>query len=150
MRKYYQVLLLVTAVISVISLLIYRHEYNRLHYVLEVFNYFGDPEQKLSSNCSEFLLNKKLDLHLDEPQSSWQRLTSDLFVYSAYDVEDGKIEGIGYGRVANFQKFTCHVQFDELVQQSAGELSFEAIKVIFHLCLQIFIKKVLNNFQFLF
>lgn len=131
MRKYYQALLLVTAVISVISLLIYRHEYNRLRYVLEVFNYFGNPGQKLSSNCSELLRNKKLDLHLDEPHSSWQRLTSDLFVFSAYDVDDGRVEGIGYGRVANFQRFTCHVQFDDQLHQSTGQLSVEAIKVSF-------------------
>ncbi|XP_049825121.1 uncharacterized protein LOC126266006 [Aethina tumida] len=43
MKKYHQLFLLIVSISSLSLFLIYRHEYNRLHYILEVFNFFGQP-----------------------------------------------------------------------------------------------------------
>jgi hypothetical protein len=43
MRKYQQLLIGALGLISFICFLIYKHEYDRLRYVLENLNVFGNP-----------------------------------------------------------------------------------------------------------
>ena len=118
MRKYYRAILLITAVISLISLLFYRHEYNRLRYVLEVVNYFGQPNQEGSL--------KKTTLGLNEPLSSWQRLDDDLYVYTSYVINKGKIQTISYGQLNNLN-LNCFIFFEDLLTPIPGIFSFSVI-----------------------
>lgn len=129
MRKYYQAALFVTAVISLISLLFYRHEYYKLRYVLEVFNYFGKPYQEgIKINCSrETPEIKRININLNEPLSSWQRLDDDLYVYSSFVTNDKKIQTISYGKLNN-PSLDCNVFFDDLLTPIPGIFSFSIIE----------------------
>ena len=128
MRKYYQAALLITAVVSLVLLLFYRHEYNRLRYVLEVFNYFGKPNQEANKiNCSKDVPEiKKYSVDLSEPLSAWQRLDDDLYVYSSYVRNNRKIETISYGKLTD-PNLDCNIFFDELLTPIPGTFSFNTI-----------------------
>jgi hypothetical protein len=122
MKKYYQAALLITAVVSLISLLFYRHEYNKLRYVLEVFNYFG----KACPEVPKISCPKKLSLDLNEPFSAWQRLDDDLYVYSSYVIDNRKIQSISYGKLNN-PNLDCNIFFDNLLTPILGIFSFSII-----------------------
>ncbi|XP_058789828.1 uncharacterized protein LOC131663437 [Phymastichus coffea] len=128
MRKYYQTALLITAVVSLVSLLFYRHEYNRLRYVLEVFNYFGKPSQEgIKINCpKESSEVKKIQIGLNEPFSAWQRLDDDLFVYSSYITNNRKVQTISYGKLNN-PNLDCNIFFDDLLTPIPGIFSFSIL-----------------------
>lgn len=115
MRKYYQATLIAIALVSVISLLFYRHEYNKLRYVLEVINFFGKPGSKTSDpNClGENHDSDKLDLRFDVPLPSWQRLNNDLFVYSVYRANQNEIRAIAFGKTKTGNlNMNCKVFFE--------------------------------------
>lgn len=79
MKKYHQLLLLITSIVSLSLLLVYRHEYNRLHYVLEVFNFFGQ-----SCNLSDFQLTDPTLKYYDwGAEPVWQK-SENVYVYSAF------------------------------------------------------------------
>lgn len=79
MRKYHQLLLFVISIVSLSLLLIYRHEYNRLHYVLEVFNFFGQP-----CNFSDLQEASNVLNHHDwGPLPVWQE-NEDFYAYSSF------------------------------------------------------------------
>ncbi|XP_011498807.1 PREDICTED: uncharacterized protein LOC105362950 [Ceratosolen solmsi marchali] len=122
MKKYYQAALLITAVVSLISLLFYRHEYNKLRYVLEVFNYFG----KACPEVPKISCPKKFSLDLNEPRSAWQRLDDDLYIYSSYVIHNGKIETISYGKLIS-PNFDCNIFFNNLLTPIPGIFSFSII-----------------------
>ncbi|XP_012258629.2 uncharacterized protein LOC105687509 [Athalia rosae] len=115
MRKYHRAALIIVALVSVVSLLFYRHEYNKLRYVLEVLNFFGKPGIKdINSNYHgvENFGSGKLDLRLGSPLPSWQRLKDDLFAYSAHHVRDTEIRVIAFGRTNHDLKLNCEVFFE--------------------------------------
>lgn len=113
MRKYYQAALAIIAAVSLISLLIYRHEYNKLRYVLEVFNYFGKPNIKAETNCTSNLpVFTKFNPKFDEPVSSWQRLDDNLYVYSAYSIHEKEIQVIGFGALNSIKDMQCVIYFE--------------------------------------
>lgn len=92
MRKYQRLVLLITSVLSLGLFLIYRHQYNRLHQVLEVFNFFGTP-----CNVSELERSPNLMLEHDwGPQPVWQAIstTSSAFTFSAFLLPNNLIKGI--------------------------------------------------------
>ncbi|XP_011049259.1 PREDICTED: uncharacterized protein LOC105142999 [Acromyrmex echinatior] len=126
MRKYYQAALAVTAVVSLISLLIYRHEYNKLRYVLEVFNYFGKPGPRTAdAGCTNFnttftIFNAKFD----EPIPSWQRLEDDLYIYSAYSINDKEIRAVGLGTINSVSNMQCLVFFENESKPILGSFRF--------------------------
>ncbi|XP_012233848.1 uncharacterized protein [Linepithema humile] len=125
MRKYYQAALAVTAVLSLISLLIYRHEYNRLRYVLEVFNYFGKPGPRLDTNCTNFNLTfTTFNPKFDEPIPSWQRLEDDLYVYSAYSINHKEIRAVGLGTINSILNVQCLVFFESESKPILGIFKF--------------------------
>ncbi|XP_014210266.1 uncharacterized protein LOC106640676 [Copidosoma floridanum] len=128
MRKYYQAALLITAIVSLISLLFYRHEYNRLRYVLEVFDYFGKPNQEgIKISCPKEIVEfKKTSIGLDEPLSAWQRLDDGLFVYSTYATHDKKIQTVSYGKLSD-PNLDCNIFFDDLLTPVPGIFSFTII-----------------------
>lgn len=129
MKKYYQAVLVVTAVTSLISLFIYRHEYNKLRYVLEVFNYFGKYEPRgANSSCINFnstftIFNAKFD----EPIPSWQRLENDLYVYSAYSINyqtHKEIRAVGVGNITSILNMQCLVFFESDSKPLLGNFNF--------------------------
>ncbi|XP_032675404.1 uncharacterized protein LOC116846091 [Odontomachus brunneus] len=129
MRKYYQAALVLTAVISLISLLIYRHQYNKLRYVLEVFNYFGKHESR-GANNSCISLNSTLtsfNPKFDEPIPSWQRLENDLYVYSAYNINyqsHKEIRAIGVGIITSVLNMQCLIFFENESKPILGNFNF--------------------------
>lgn len=112
MRKYYQAALAAVALLSVVSLLIYRHEYNRLRYVLSVLNFYGKPGAKDAiPNCSDLHTPANLDLQFNSPLPAWQRLNDELFVYSAYRLGGNEITAIGFGQTHEDLNMECKVFF---------------------------------------
>ncbi|XP_011637234.1 uncharacterized protein LOC105427262 [Pogonomyrmex barbatus] len=126
MRKYYQAALAVIAVVSLISLLIYRHEYNKLRYVLEVFNYFGKPgPRRADTNCMNFSTTfTTFNAKFDEPISSWQRLEDDLYVYSAYGINEKEIRAVGLGTINSVSNMQCLVFFESESKPILGSFKF--------------------------
>ncbi|XP_012536808.1 uncharacterized protein LOC105836951 [Monomorium pharaonis] len=126
MRKYYQAALAVIAVISLISLLIYRHEYNKLRYVLEVFNYFGKPGPRIAdANCTNIsAVFTTFNAKFDEPIPSWQRLEDDLYIYSAYSINDKEIRAIGLGTINGVSNMQCLVFFESENKPILGSFGF--------------------------
>ncbi|XP_043255453.1 uncharacterized protein LOC122399105 [Colletes gigas] len=126
MRKYYQAALAVTAVVSLVSLLFYRHEYNRLRYVLEVFNYFGKPNQKnVETNCTNNVpVITKFNMKFEEPLSSWQRLDNDLYVYSAYNIHEKEVQVIGFGSLNSIQDMQCVIFFENEIKPILGSFTY--------------------------
>ncbi|KYN33899.1 hypothetical protein ALC56_11712 [Trachymyrmex septentrionalis] len=126
MRKYYQAALAVTAVVSLISLLIYRHEYNKLRYVLEVFNYFGKPGPRTAdASCTNFSTTFTIfNTKFDEPIPSWQRLEDDLYIYSAYSINDKEIRVVGLGTINSVSNMQCLVFFENESKPILGSFRF--------------------------
>ncbi|XP_008555749.1 uncharacterized protein LOC103577045 [Microplitis demolitor] len=121
MRKYYQAALALTAAVSLIALLFYRHEYNKLRFVLQVFNYFGTP-QKNSFNCTN-------SIHITDKyyqSSSWQRISDDFYIYSAYSYDEGEIKAIGFGKRSG-NNYYCRVLFDDQLEFVDGKLIIQKI-----------------------
>ncbi|XP_014478814.1 PREDICTED: uncharacterized protein LOC106746586 [Dinoponera quadriceps] len=132
MKKYYQAALVVTAVTSLICLLVYRHQYYKLRYVLEVFNYFGKYEPRgANGSCVNFdstltAFNSKFD----EPIPSWQRLENDLYVYSAYSIDyrtRKEIRAIGVGNITSVFNMQCLVFFESESKPILGNFNFVPI-----------------------
>lgn len=126
MRKYYQAILAVTAVVSLVSLLIYRHEYNKLRYVLEVFNYFGKPgPRRADANCTNFATSfTTFNPKFDEPIPSWQHLEDDLYIYSAYSINDREIRAVGLGTINSISNMQCLIFFENENKPILGSFRF--------------------------
>ncbi|XP_011311243.1 uncharacterized protein [Fopius arisanus] len=125
MKKYYQAALALTAALSLIALLFYRHEYNKLRFVLQVFNYFGSPSRNPSNETC--LLADKLQRDFSEPSSTWQRLTDNLHVFSAYHVND-EVRVIAFGSTSYLKTnpITCSILTNpESPRKVTGNFSFE-------------------------
>lgn len=129
MRKYYQAALAVTAIVSLVSLLVYRHEYNKLRYVLEVFNYFGKPNPKnIESNCTNNVpVFAKFNAKFEEPFSSWQRLDNELYVYSAYNVYEKEVQVIGFGSRNSIKDMQCVIFFENEIKPTLGTFKYVSI-----------------------
>ncbi|XP_031831696.1 uncharacterized protein LOC116426627 [Nomia melanderi] len=129
MRKYYQAALAIIAIVSLVSLLIYRHEYNKLRYVLEVFNYFGKPNQKnIETNCTNNVpVFSKFNMKFDEPLPSWQKLEHDLYIYSAYNMHNKEVLVIGFGLLSNIHNMQCIIYFDNELKPILGSFRYTPI-----------------------
>ncbi|XP_046751851.1 uncharacterized protein LOC124414813 [Diprion similis] len=122
MRKYYQAALFITALVSVVSLLFYRHEYNKLRYVLEVISFFGnrgakDPDINRLGGID---VSENLHLQFDVPLPSWQRINDDLFVYAAYHANTNEVRGIAFGKTYTISNINCHVFIQGVEQRVLG------------------------------
>lgn len=135
MRKYYRLILFIFLFLSTISLLFYWHEYNRLRYVLEVLNFFGQPpEVSVTSDC---LLNTSLfsTENATIPDSVvpvWHRLGNDLFVFSAFWEVVGKkehVKSIGVARYAATLKLGCRLWYEGHEFSSEGRISHSFINM---------------------
>lgn len=134
MKKYYQLALALVCMVSVVTLLFYRHEYYRLRYVLEVLNFFGKPGySNVDPDClsSNFSLVDKNRPSITEPLPSWQRLSDSHYVYSAFwENADGnyRASAISVGTEEINLKFGCHLWYDLLDEPVAGEFSYKTAK----------------------
>ncbi|KAG8333173.1 hypothetical protein J6590_005928 [Homalodisca vitripennis] len=118
MRKYHQLLLFIITVVSLSTLLMYRREYLKLRYVLEVLNYFGSP-QGGGEDClvlNDTYMEKERNKHLfSQPQSSWIRV-SQHFVFSAFWETEGDrlhVRALAVGPPSAFTNYECHIWYDE-------------------------------------
>ncbi|XP_034942682.1 uncharacterized protein [Chelonus insularis] len=121
MKKYYQAALALTATLSIIALLFYRHEYNKLRFVLQFFNSFGSPPNNNNNNTCA--------IQFEDHLSSWQRVTHDLHIYSAYNHHDGEIISIALGRNTQTLSFACDILFSDEVEPIAGKFTYENINI---------------------
>lgn len=130
MRKYYQAALAVITVVSLVSLLFYRHEYNKLRYVLEVFNFFGKPNQKnVEASCTNNVpLFNTANMKFDEPLPSWQRLENDLYIYSAYNIHNKEVQVLGFGLSSSIQDMQCIIFFHNEIKPVLGSFRYIQIR----------------------
>ena len=137
MKKYYQLALVIISLVSVVTLLFYRHEYNRLRYVLEVLNFFGKPGGQQSGLTSDDCITgnsshgKEL-LSFAEPMPTWQRVGSTHFVYSAYwevSEEGRRVKAVSVELGDNIPNFGCSFWFEDSDASVLGTFSFSKIAV---------------------
>lgn len=137
MKKYYQLALVLISLVSVVTLLFYRHEYNRLRYVLEVLNFFGKPGGQQSGLTSDDCVTgnsshgKKL-LSFAQPIPTWQRVGSTHFVYSAYweQSEEGRrVKAVSVELGDSIPNFGCSFWFEDRDASVPGTFSFSKIAV---------------------
>lgn len=88
MRKYQQLALLLISVFSVVVLLMYKSENNRLKYVLKYVNFFGRNDaavlrrlQNGTGSEAELRLPKSA---FSKPLPVWQLIGDSFHAYSAY------------------------------------------------------------------
>lgn len=133
MKKYYRLILVAVSAFSLISLLFYRHEYNRLRYVLEVLNFFGKPGELAVTN-DQCIVNSTLfateNITLTDTTPVWHRLSNDLFLYSAFWQVVGKVEqvkAIAVGRNPSSLKVGCRLWYENQEFSSEGRVSYSVI-----------------------
>ncbi|KAK6630647.1 hypothetical protein RUM43_014632 [Polyplax serrata] len=126
MKKYQQLLLVILSVFSFSCLLIYRHEYNKLRYVLEVLNFFGTPGVPAPNATACPSLESSFRFERG-PLPTWQRLNDYLYVYSAYweKLEGGeRIKAFAVGVMSEKLNYKCFFQYETPPVIRTGEFSF--------------------------
>lgn len=118
MRKYHQLLLFIITLVSLSTLLVYRREYLKLRYVLEVLNYFGSP-QGGGEEClvlNDTFVNKERQRHLFSlPKPSWVKVNQHFVFSSFWEIENDKfhVRALAVGPPSAFTNFECHIWFDQ-------------------------------------
>ncbi|KAF2893888.1 hypothetical protein ILUMI_12281 [Ignelater luminosus] len=123
MKKYQQLLLFIISVVSLSLLLIYRHEYNRLHYVLEVFNFFGQP-----CNFSDLQFTEHVLGHHDwgvEP--SWQE-NENIYIYSAFWSKKQEAKVIVIHTEQSDVARNCYLWFEDKHKPIIGKFKYSKIE----------------------
>lgn len=120
MKKYRTLLLTLVAITSLILFLVYRHEYNRLHYVLEVFNFFGQP-----CNLTDLVESKNIVNHFDwGPHPLWQQHEDNTHFYSGF--WKGNTATVIVTREENVYTHSCYLWYEDKNVPIPGK--FEAKK----------------------
>lgn len=117
MRKYHQLLLFIITVISVSTLFVYRREYLKLRYVLEVLNYFGTPQGGVDECLvlnQTFMDKERTEQLFSQPQPIWIKVGQHFIYSSFWENEEGKLHArvLALGPPSAFSNFECHVWFD--------------------------------------
>lgn len=165
MRKYYQLILVVVCFISVITLLIYRHEYYRLRYVLEVLNFFGKPGLSEIEFCgpgfnatmlSEILRNSSMEVRETPPlfqeiDENFYSYSSFLRSYNKYDnlspTNAHVIDTIVIGKADVIPKYRCNIWLENSSKPKAGRFNYKTVSdVINNYRLYIFECSLTKNF----
>ncbi|XP_018321014.1 uncharacterized protein LOC108734113 [Agrilus planipennis] len=116
MRKYRTLCLFLTSVVSLSLLLVYRNEYNRLHYVLEVFDFFGQP-----CNFSELFKNDFIHQYKDwGPIPTWQQ-NEDMYTYSAFLINNSQVKVIALQSTKKEVARVCYLWFEDRETPVVGE-----------------------------
>ncbi|KAJ3648819.1 hypothetical protein Zmor_020592 [Zophobas morio] len=122
MKKYHQLMLLIISVISLSLFLIYRHEYNRLHYVLEVFNFFGQP-----CNISNLHQTEKILSHHDwGPAPAWQEHESG-YTYSAFLTRQNEAKALTLLSDEKMVPRNCYFWFEDKKKPVIGKFKFSKV-----------------------
>ncbi|KAL0279044.1 UNVERIFIED_CONTAM: hypothetical protein PYX00_000687 [Menopon gallinae] len=128
MKKYQQLILVILSVFSFVSLLIYRHEYNKLRYVLEVFNFFGTPGVPSHQNAGH---NVSVDKYImSEPLPAWQRVSDTLYLYSAYwEVvgNKGHVKAPAIGVLNENLNYGCYLWYEFHPNPVKAQFSFSEL-----------------------
>ncbi|KAG5881391.1 hypothetical protein JTB14_012007 [Gonioctena quinquepunctata] len=122
MKKYHQLLLLVVSIVSLSLFLIYRHEYNRLHYVLEVFNFFGQPCNFSELQKADFVVNQ----HDWGPLPVWQQIDY-AQVYSAFLSGKTEVKAIALQNDPKNVPRSCYLWFEDKKKPIPGKFKFSKI-----------------------
>lgn len=145
MRKYYQLALIVICCVSVTALLVYRHEYYRLRYVLEVLNFFGKPGLSEVEFCgpgfnatmlSEILRNTSLEVRQTPPL--FQQIDDNFYTYSSFLRSNQKyaqltqsypheIDTIVVGKASVRPNFRCYMWFENSGNPKPGRFTFKIL-----------------------
>lgn len=145
MRKYYQLTLIVICCVSVITLLIYRHEYYKLRYVLEVLNFFGKPGLSEIEFCgpgfnatmlSEILRNSSMEVRETPPL--FQQIDDSFYSYSSFLRSYQKhetltptyahnIDTIVIGKAEVEPNFRCNIWLENNPSPKAGRFNYKII-----------------------
>lgn len=108
MRKYYRLSLLIVTLFSLFLFLVYRHQYNRLHYVLEVFDFFGQP-------CNYSDLERReniLDHHDWGPIPLWKE-SDKIYFYSAFWTHQNQVKAIAAVPTNNSGANSCFLWYED-------------------------------------
>lgn len=122
MKKYHQLLLLAVSVTSLTLFLVYRHEYNRLHYILEVFNFFGQPCNFSDLQKTDVLFSQK-DWGA-EPV--WQEIEEG-YIYSAFLVGKIEIKAIALQNDGKNVPRNCYLWFEEKKKSVLSKFKYSKI-----------------------
>lgn len=145
MRKYYQLLLVIICFLSVVTLLIYRHEYYRLRYVLEVLNFFGKPGLSEIEFCgpgynatmlSEILRNSSMEVRETPPL--FQQIDDNFYSYSSFlrsyqkyekltQTQAHVIDTIVIGKAQITPNFRCNIWMEGSNTPKAGRFTHKTI-----------------------
>lgn len=82
MRKYQQLTLAITAIVSFVAFIFYKHEYERLRYTLEYLDTFGEPPPADKMQPQQCLFMAQL--RSATPAAEWTTVSPDLAVYSSF------------------------------------------------------------------
>ena len=122
MKKYHQLFLLLTSIASLTLFLVYRHHYNSLHYVLEVFNFFGQP-----CNISNLQLQENIQLQHDwGPAPLWQA-DGNIITYSGYWNNNNEAKVIVLRDQSKVTVKSCYLWYEDKEQPIIGK--FHPVKV---------------------
>ena len=133
MKKYQQLFLAIVSIVSFACLLIYRHEYNKLRYVLEVLSFFGTPGMPatVSSPCTT--TNNNFEKYTLKTMPTWQSIRDSLFLYSAFSEyvdHNLKIKVYAVGMLNASLDFKCYLWHDQgsKIQEAQFNFSILALK----------------------
>lgn len=145
MRKYYQLILVIVCFISIVTLLIYRHEYYRLRYVLEVLNFFGKPGLSEIEFCgpgfnatilSEIVRNSSMEVRETPPL--FQQIDDNFYSYSSFLRSFQKydklvpshahnIDTIVVGKAHVPPNFRCNIWLENSDKPKAGRFTYKIV-----------------------
>lgn len=145
MRKYYQLILVIVCFISIITLLIYRHEYYRLRYVLEVLNFFGKPGLSEIEFCgpgfnatmlSEIVRNTSMEVRETPPL--FQQIDDNFYSYSSFlrsykkyenltPLHAHSIDSIVIGKADVKPNFRCNIWLENSDKPKASRFSYKIV-----------------------
>jgi hypothetical protein len=145
MRKYYQLLLVIICFVSIVTLLIYRHEYYRLRYVLEVLNFFGKPGLSEIEFCgpgfnatmlSEILRNSSMEVRETPPL--FQEIDENFYSYSSFLRSYQKYEKLAQQHAHNIDtivigkahvrpNFRCNIWLENSAKPRSGRFTYKMI-----------------------
>lgn len=141
MRKYYQLILVLVCFVSIVTLLIYRHEYYRLRYVLEVLNFFGKSGLSEIEFCgpgfnatmlSEILRNSSMEVRETPPL--FQQIDENFYSYSSFLRSYQKYEQLTPSHAYNIDtivigkahvrpNFRCNIWLENSAKPKAGRFN---------------------------
>ncbi|XP_026466933.1 uncharacterized protein LOC113370476 [Ctenocephalides felis] len=128
MKKYYQLSLIIISFISLVLVIIYRNEYNRLRYVLEVLNFFGKPNG-IENNYCNLLENVTMINKYNVPIPAWQNI-GDAYIYSAFWDESsigGTVQALGISKEVAFPLFMCSIWYTNQIKPVKGKFSTQLL-----------------------